>query len=301
VWVESHLGLGSTFCAEIPIHFVQPIEEAQTVAESWSLDQRRLPILVVEDEAGTQLLYEKFLKATNFQHIPARTLQEAQQILERIQPKAIILDILMGNQDTWTWLARLKSEASTRQIPLLVVSQVDDPQKGLALGADAYGIKPIERHWLLEQLVRVTQPKERLSLLVIDDDPAVRYLLKKMLAQTSYRISEATDGREGIRLAHEALPQIILLDLILPVIDGFEVLEQLKSDPVTHSIPVIISTSKSLTVEEKQRLATHAQGLLTKDTLSEEVLLEALKDIFGTAYSDSQAEPETLVGNGHNK
>jgi CheY-like chemotaxis protein len=221
--------------------------------------------------------------------------------LERIQPKAIILDILMGNQDTWTWLARLKSEASTRQIPLLVVSQVDDPQKGLALGADAYGIKPIERHWLLEQLVRVTQPKERLSLLVIDDDPAVRYLLKKMLAQTSYRISEATDGREGIRLAHEALPQIILLDLILPVIDGFEVLEQLKSDPVTHSIPVIISTSKSLTVEEKQRLATHAQGLLTKDTLSEEVLLEALKDIFGTAYSDSQAEPETLVGNGHNK
>jgi CheY-like chemotaxis protein len=136
---------------------------------------------------------------------------------------------------------------------------------------------------------------------VIDDDPAVRYLLKKMLAQTSYRISEATDGREGIRLAREALPQIILLDLILPVIDGFEVLEQLKSDPVTHSIPVIILTSKSLTVEEKQRLATRAQGLLTKDTLSEEVLLEALKDIFGTAYSDSQAKPETLVGNGHNK
>lgn len=282
VWVESQLGLGSTFFAEIPIQYAEaePGEGPAAIAEAKALDPDSLPVLVVEDEAGTRLLYEKFLKGTRFQSVPARTLREAQQLIEQVQPQAIILDILLPDQEAWTWLARLKSDPHTRRIPVLVVTQVEDPQKGLALGADAYGIKPIERQWLLGQLARLTQPKP--SLLIIDDQITARYVLAKMLVPTSYLIVEAADGSEGLRRAQETQPRAIFLDLILPVINGFEVLQQLKADPLTRAIPVIVVTSKVLTAEERAYLASCAQATLAKETLSSELVLETVKKIIAT-------------------
>ncbi|MBE7549596.1 MAG: response regulator [Anaerolineales bacterium] len=279
VWVESQLGLGSTFFAEIPSHYAEAEqgEGPAAVAEMKAPDPDHLPVLIVEDEAGTRLLYEKFLKGSHFQPIPARTLREAQHMIEKVQPQAIILDILLPDQEAWSWLAKLKSDAHTRRIPVLVVTQVEDPQKGLALGADAYGIKPVERKWLLEQLTRLTQSKP--SLLIIDDEVTARYLLTKMLAPIPYLIVEAADGSEGLRRARETQPRAIFLDLILPVLSGFEVLQQLKADPLTRPIPVVVVTSKVLTGEERTYLATCAQATLAKETLSSELVLETVKKI----------------------
>lgn len=292
VSVKSEPERGSTFFAEIPLYHAENVEESEPFVETWQPDPRRLPVLVVEDEAGTRLLYEKFFKGTPFQLIPARTIREAQQLIERIQPKAIILDILLPDQVAWTWLAALKSDENTRHIPTLVVSMVEDIQKGLALGADAYGVKPVERWWLLEQLMRHTQPKLEPSLLIIDDEATARYVVRKMLAKTPFLLNEAVDGPDGLRQVREVRPQAIFLDLLMPVVSGFEVLEQLKADPATRSIPVIILSSKSLTGEEKQYLATRAQAILAKETLSPEVVMETVRKLVGFETSDSRSSLE---------
>jgi DNA-binding response OmpR family regulator len=122
------------------------------VAEAPLLDPNRIPVLIVEDGAETQLIYEKFLKGSLFQAIPVYTVREAQRVMQQIQPGAIILDILLPGGESWQWLAELKDTEATRDMPIIVATTVDDPRKGLALGADAYCLKPIERQWLLEQL-----------------------------------------------------------------------------------------------------------------------------------------------------
>lgn len=278
VGVESELGAGSTFFAEIPVNYSETIETVENVVEAQLLDSRQTPVLLVEDEAGTRLLYEKFLRGTGFQPIPARTIREAQQLMERVQPKAIILDVMLPDQEAWTWLAQLKSAEPTRHIPVLIITVVEDAQKGLALGADAYHLKPVERPWLLEQLTRLTRQQPVSNLLVVDDEETGRYLLKKMLGKTFLPVYEAATGSEGLRLACEKLPQTIFLDLIMPDMNGFEVLAQLKANPATHSIPVIVVTSKVLTASEKRQLED-AQALLHKEALSEELVLQTLQQV----------------------
>jgi signal transduction histidine kinase/CheY-like chemotaxis protein len=152
VSLKSQLGVGSTFSAEIPIRYVESASSPERVAEAPLLDPNRIPVLIVEDGAETQLIYEKFLKGSLFQAIPVYTVREAQRVMQQIQPGAIILDILLPGGESWQWLAELKDTEATRDMPIIVATTVDDPRKGLALGADAYYLKPIERQWLLEQL-----------------------------------------------------------------------------------------------------------------------------------------------------
>jgi CheY-like chemotaxis protein len=235
--------------------------------------------LVIEDEAATQLVYEKFLKDTIFQMVSARTIWEAEQMLPQIQPKAIVLDILLPGENAWSWLLELKGSETTRHIPVLIVTSVDDRSKGLTLGADAYSLKPVKRQWLLEQLTRLTHPKPQPKLLVIDDEETGRYLLKKMLAEIPYHIDEAPNGQEGLRQAREKQPDVIFLDLIMPGLSGFEVLAQLKADPNTQAIPVIAVTSKMPTGKEEQQLAAQAQATLSKAVLSREMVLETVRKI----------------------
>lgn len=279
VAVESQLGLGSTFTAEIPLHFTEPASEAGAPDETREIKPGRIPVLIIEDNAETQLVYEKFLMDSLFQAVPARSLREAQGLMAQVEPKAIILDILLPGEETWPWLAKLKDQPATRQIPVIVATTVEDPSKGLALGADAYLVKPVERARLLEQLTRLTQSQREPSLLVIDDEETGRYLLKKMLAGTSWTVYEAATGREGLRWARKKQPQAIFLDLKMPEMSGFEVLEQLKANPLTCSIPVIVVTSKVLSTLEENVLAERAQAVLSKETLSREITLKTLMGV----------------------
>ena len=155
VSLKSRLGVGSTFSAEIPIQYLEPVTEPEQGGEAPLLDPNRIPVLIVEDVAETQLIYEKFLKGSLFQAIPVSTVREAQRVMQQIEPGALILDILLPGGESWQWLAELKDTEATRDMPIIVVTTVDDPRKGLALGADAYCLKPIERQWLLEQLNRL--------------------------------------------------------------------------------------------------------------------------------------------------
>ena len=261
--VTSAPGVGSTFYAQIPVHYVEPIPSASTtpVWEKTSLDA---PVLVVEDSAEELLVYEKYLKGSGFQVVPAATTRQARHALEHVKPVAIVLDILLRGEDAWKLLAELKTSSATRGIPVMVVTSVDDERKGLSLGADAYAIKPVERRWLLDQLRRVTGQQPIRRILVIDDDEVSRYLMRRLLDDLPCVITEASSGIAGLRQARNEVPEAILLDLAMPDITGESILAALRSDAATAAIPVVIVTSRVLDEGERKRLAGQAAAIVDK-------------------------------------
>jgi CheY-like chemotaxis protein len=232
-----------------------------------ALDEALTPVLVIEDEIETRLLYEKYLRGTGFQPVPARSIREARVALETVRPAAIILDILLRGEDAWNLLEDLKAAAQTREIPILVVTMVEDRHKALALGANAFCNKPVERRWLLEQLHHLTGRSSPHKVLVIDEEEVSRYLLRQLIPPHWGKVIEAVNGVEGLRFAREEQPRLILLDLLMPYPGGMEVLEQLRADPRTAGIPVVVSSAKTLDAEEQSRLDRQGAAFLSKSAL----------------------------------
>jgi CheY-like chemotaxis protein len=161
-------------------------------------------------------------------------------------------------------------------IPILIVTSIEDQQKGYALGADAYRIKPVDRQWLLTQLTQRTRPVAQPQVLIIDDEVASRYVLKNIFKNSRYVAMEAVNGEEGLRMAQVNLPQVIVLDLVMPDPSGVEVLASLKADAATRSIPVIIVSSQIIGEEVRARLLKQAVGFLPKEGLTRDALLDAV-------------------------
>src|SRR5262249_4172670 len=147
--------------------------------------------------------------------------------LKAMRPKAIILDILLRGEDTWELLADLKRDDATKDIPLVVVSTVDDERKGIALGADAYFIKPIDRQRLAATLTALTAPARTKRVLIVDDEDVARYVLRHHLTAGNLVVSEAATGAEALDVARAERPDVICLDLVMPGLDGAAVLERL--------------------------------------------------------------------------
>jgi signal transduction histidine kinase/CheY-like chemotaxis protein len=269
VSVESQPGFGSTFCATIPVVYTSAIPGGDVVLAPENLDETRLPVLVIEDEIETRLLYEKYLRGTAFQPVPARTSREARVLLESIRPAAIIQDILLRGEDSWDLLAELKAAAQTRDVPILVVTNVEDRDKALALGADAYSNKPLERRWLLNQLYLLTGRGAPSKVLVIDEEEVSRYLLRQLFPPNAGQVIEAANGIDGLRFARDEQPQLILLDLLMPPPDGMEVLAELRADPRTAGIPVIVTSAKTPDPSHRALLEQQTVGFLPKSTLSD--------------------------------
>jgi CheY-like chemotaxis protein len=223
-------------------------------------------VLVLDDDPETRLVYQKQLRDSYYQPLSARSLREAREIMKRTRPQAILLDIVLRGENTWRWLSELKSDPLTADIPVIVVTSIDDERKGLALGADAYCMKPLDRTTLLEKLDSLTARR----VLVIDDDPAARYLMQKLLANTHTCVLEAADGRSGLIAARRARPSLIFLDLGLPDFSGEEVLNVLKNDADLQNVPVAIVTASKLTIDERSRLSRRAEAVVQKSDLSSE-------------------------------
>jgi signal transduction histidine kinase/DNA-binding response OmpR family regulator len=263
--VQSKPGVGSTFFATIPMTYVEP--EPATAAAELVADPLRLPVLVVEDSPEEMLLYEKFLKGSGFHVVRAMTTRQARHALGRLRPAAIVLDILLRGEDAWSLLAEIKRDPQTRDIPVLIVSTVDDQAKGLALGAEAYAVKPVERRWLLDRLQALTGRQPVRRVLLIDDDEISRYLVRGWLDDVACTVVEAQGGEEGLRRARQDPPDAIFLDLVMPDVSGFEVLERLRSEVPTRDIPVVVVTSKVLEDTERRRLESlRAAAVVSKAT-----------------------------------
>jgi signal transduction histidine kinase/CheY-like chemotaxis protein len=277
VKVESQVGVGSTFSAIIPISYAGPQEALLFEDLSSRADPARIPVLIVEDNRETLFVYEKYLRGTGFQPIPARTLAEARRALKSFRPAAILLDILLEFENSWSLLTELKEDERTRDIPVIVATTVNNQKKASNLGADHFALKPLERDWLLDRLRAAVRHERPDRVLIIDDDAASRYVLRALLGDTRYGVLEAGSGLEGLKMAAAEKPQIIFLDLNMPDLSGEEVLNRLALDPALRDIPVIVNTSKILSPEERARLSPRVSAILSKDRSSHEEALGSLR------------------------
>jgi signal transduction histidine kinase/CheY-like chemotaxis protein len=283
--VQSEVGTGSIFKASIPLQY-QRIDEEIPSGDGLEPDPGRIPVLLVEDDPETRLIYQKYLRHSRYQLFPARSLRELRQKLAKVRPRAIILDILLHGEDSWHGLAELKGSALTKEIPILVATTVEDERKGLALGANAYCIKPVDRSVLLAHLDELTSSsaprRARKRILLIDDEESARYVFRKLLGDGEYEVLEAAEGETGLRLAREHRPDAIFLDLNMPGITGEHVLHELRSDPATCTIPIVIITAQVLDAAERQRLLRHVEAIVAKDGLSRETIEKAIPNACGT-------------------
>jgi CheY-like chemotaxis protein len=285
VSVESVPGQGSTFFARLPMKWSGEERATQAMVQKVAEDVDGPWVLIVEDDAALRLLYEKFLVRSGFAAVAVDTLDAARRMLETRRPSAVILDILLDGEEehTWRWLSEMK--ALPRPLPVVVVSNIDDPRKAYSLGADAYFNKPVTRDDLLAALRRLTVSGEDRLALIIDDDDAARYVIRKSIPPPM-RFEEARDGPTGLALAATCNPSVIFLDLSMPGMRGDEVLAQLRTTPATAGIPVIIVTSHDLDAPLRERLQAQAHAIMAKKDLTPQALLALLGTIEGFVRRD---------------
>ncbi len=274
--VESELGKGSTFVLAIPLAHPE-VREFERI-DAQPLDPSKAPVLVVEDDRKTLFIYDKYLSMAGFQVVPARNTEHAMTVLTTLRPAAIVLDIMLEGESSWSFLSHVKRDPNTKDIPVLVVTVTNKEQKARALGADEFWLKPVDQDLLLRKLKSISKPSTPARVLVIDDDDRARYLLRKYLEKSPYEMLEAASGPAGIQCAREQRPHVILLDFLLEEMTAFDVLDDLKSDPRTRGIPVVIVTSHLLDVEQRRRLAAETEAILSKDSLSRELAINRIRD-----------------------
>ena len=194
-----------------------------------------------------------------------------------------MLDILLRGEDSWAFLAELKRAPATKDIPVAVISTVDDRSKSMALGADAYCSKPIDRQTVVQTLTRLVDPASVKRVLIVDDEEISRYVLRQHLLNPHLIVSEACGGEEAIRLARTEHPDVICLDLTMPGVDGVDLLQRLKEDAATRAIPVVIVTSRILGEAERRNLLGMATTILSKDLVSREAAVAAVDEAIRVA------------------
>ncbi|WP_165252769.1 ATP-binding protein [Paludisphaera soli] len=284
VSVRSDPGAGSTFFAVIPRSYKEPDEGDVKHEDTWRTAPPRRPVLVVEDDPVDLLLYENHLRGSGFQVLPARSLDEARRVLDRVRPVAVLLDVVLDAGSGWSLLAEMKGSEANREVPIFVVSVLDGRERAMGLGAADFHLKPIGRDWLLGRLEALGAARPLDTILIIDDEEADRYALKGLLnAQGRFAIVEAPSGEEGLRRARAERPDAIFLDLFMPDMTGFEVLERLKSDEGTRDIPVVLNTSGVLDDRDLGRLAPKTAMILSKSAGTAEEASATIREALANA------------------
>jgi PAS domain S-box-containing protein len=266
--LESEVGRGSTFRFTLPyqgpylgVTAPQPAEVSETISATAPL------VLVIDNERSARDLIRHYLQAHGYRAECATSGEEAIRLAQLLRPAAITLDILLPDRDGLQILAQLKSEVHTRHIPVVVVSVTDRHELGFSLGAADWLVKPIQGSALIAALERASgkaQSGRSRRVLVIDDEPTAIDYVKELLEQRDFAVLTASGGRAGIELALTRHPDLIILDLLMPEVNGFDVVRALREDPVARQIPILILTAMDLTSAEVRRLGTSVQALVTK-------------------------------------
>lgn len=236
-------------------------------------------ILVIDDDPGVQELMTRFLNREGFRVASALDGQEGLRLARELRPAAITLDVMMPGMDGWAVLSALKADAATADLPVIMLTIVDEKNLGYALGAAEYLNKPIDRERLLSLLEKYRPEVQTGSVLVVEDDAATRDVLRRLLEKEGWRVIEAENGRVGLECLAQQTPHLILLDLMMPEMDGFAFVEELQKGPLRGSIPIIVITAKDVTVEDRLRLNGYVEKILEKGAYSREELLREVRDL----------------------
>ena len=267
--LESTLGSGSTFTVILPDRYpleAPAVTSTPLVAEALAAVEH--DILLIEDEASSARLLQTYLAKAGHRVRVASDGEKGLAMARAHRPAAIVLDILLPGIDGWEVLRQLKSDEALRDVPVIIATVVDERGVGLALGAVDYLVKPVDPKALLDRLGRytfTTKVKTRaMSVLAIDDDPVALDIIEDTLAPLGFTVRRASSGREGIELAQSVGADLVICDLMMPEVDGFEVIAQLHDAVATSSIPILVLTAHDLTAADKARLNGRVLGIATK-------------------------------------
>lgn len=278
IWVESSPGRGSLFQFTIPLNLFRR-EVKVTPAETFQPDPDKQLVMVIDDELEAQEILKTYLNKSGYEVLQAFNALEALDLARKYQPFAITLDIIMPGKDGWDILKELKNDPDTGNIPVICISVMDHAELGLSLGAVDFITKPIDSVKLIAELEQLKVAYPIRETLIIDDDPEAVEIVSQILLETgSYRIRRAYGGRDGIAMAIRHLPDLIILDLRMPDVDGFKVIENLKVNPKTKTIPIIIVTAQPMTSEETDILNSKIEGIIRKGNLDKASLLKDIGD-----------------------
>jgi signal transduction histidine kinase/DNA-binding response OmpR family regulator len=280
ITVESAPGAGSCFTIHMPVAEARALPMHTLGGAGPSGADAPPVVLVIDSDPAARDLLHRILTKDGFVPLFAGAAAEGLRLGRTARPQVIILDVSMPSQDGWEILRQIKSDPQLKDCPVVILTIVDDRRTGFALGAADYLLKPIDRGVLLATLDRFRHQQPSGHVLVVDDDPSVCEHVARTLQKDGWRVETAADGAEALRKIEAELPRLILLDLMLPVIDGFEFMERLRGSPAWAELPVIVLTGKDVTGEDRRRLAGVAT-ILTKDACEPADLLSELHKLTG--------------------
>ena len=286
--VESQPGHGSTFTIELPAQVgeASPAGELDAAAQFNVAPDAPL-ILVIDDDPAVQDLMQRFLNREGFRVASALSGQTGLQLAEELQPAAITLDVMMPGTDGWAVLSALKANPRTHDLPVIMLTIMDDRNLGYALGAAEYLNKPIDRERLLKLLKKYRPAAPDGSVLIVEDDPATRDMLRRVLEQEGWQVAEAENGRAGLSQLATLSPHLILLDLMMPEMDGFSFVEELNKTSAWRDIPVVVITAKDVTMEDRLRLNGYVEKILEKGAYQREDLLREVRDLVAACMRET--------------
>jgi signal transduction histidine kinase/DNA-binding response OmpR family regulator len=286
--IESQPGLGSSFYFTLPaVATVEPNQDRKPQSNFQAGDSPR--VLVVEDDPAAAHLIQSHLVSAGYDVVLCDKPERVVETAAELQPAAITIDIIMKPINGWELLSNLKSDQRTAKIPVIVITIVDQPATGALLGADEYILKPLQKTTLLNAIERCISRRVRIGqtrpILVVDDDAPTREFIAELLVKHGYVVATAADGAEARESVAASLPELIILDLMLPGMSGFELLSEWRVHSETADLPVLVLTSKDLTPAERDYIRTNAKALFHKQEPWQESLIQQLR----------RAVPPTLV------
>ena len=280
ITVASEAGRGSTFTIRLPAEVRDATKDAPPPTVRDAVAAGASTVLVIDDDAAVRDLMARFLGKEGFRVVGAGGGEEGLHLARTLQPDVITLDVLMPGMDGWSVLAALKADAGLAEIPVVMLTMLDDRNLGYALGAADYLTKPIDRERLVAVLARY---RRDLPVLVVDDDADFRDLARRVLEREGYSVVEAENGRAALARLRDTVPGVILLDLMMPEMDGFDFVAAVRAEAAWRALPIVVITAKDLSPSDHERLNGYVASVLQKGALSRDVLLGEVRDLVATS------------------
>jgi GAF domain-containing protein/CheY-like chemotaxis protein len=283
VTAASEAGRGSTFTIRLPARVAAPAEEA---APPTSAAEGVAPgigtVLVIDDEGAVRDLMQRFLTREGFRVVTAAGGEDGLRRARELRPDVITLDVMMPGMDGWAVLTALKADPQVADIPVVMLTIVDDRNLGYALGAADYLTKPIDR----DRLVGVLKQHRRdRPVLVVDDDVTVRQLLRRLLETEGYTVVEADNGRVALERLRSVSPSVVLLDLMMPEMDGFEFVAEIRRHEPWRAIPIVVITAKDLSRDDREQLNGYVHRILQKGAYGRDELLAEVRELVAASVA----------------
>ena len=290
--VESEFGRGSSFTVELPAELkLKKVESKHTVHEPLSitgLPMESGTILVIDDDATVRGLLKSYLGKIGYQVAIAGTGEEGLKLARKLRPNAITLDVMMPGMDGWQVLAALKADPELSHIPVIMLTMAENKDIGYSLGASEYLVKPVTRDQLATVLRKYRAKKVTCTVMVIEDDVATREMIRRMLNKEGWQVLETDNGLSALNLLQKQSPNLILLDLMMPEMDGFEFILHLRQHEEWSTIPVVVLTAKDISIDDRMWLNSRVDTVFQKGAYQREELLNQLRQLLVKATSKNK-------------